>query len=349
MEKCYDSHFYEYKRFCETVPRLAYDASQSFADWQKGARERLGELLGLPLDFCPSELQIEYTAQKEEHTEYRFSVQTEPGYYVPCHLLIPTGRDGRIPLTLCLSGHGAGMHIALGVAKTEKDERSLAEWPHRAMAPRAIKEGRAALVIEARNFGESSLEGYGTSCTEAAKIAILAGRTVIGERVWDAMRILDAVLRAFDMLDASDIVCTGNSGGGTAAFYLSCMDERITVAAPSCSICNFEFSIAALPHCMCNHIPSIRKYFEMGDLAGLIAPRKLIVAAGKEDAIFPREGTEKTFEIIKRMYAYAGAPEACALVWGEGGHYNYADLLWGKIKEMQAFPKDGYKGKNQSR
>jgi len=85
---------------------------------------------------------------------------------------------------------------------------------------------------------------------------------------------------------------------------------------------------------MCNHIPSIRKYFEMGDLAGLIAPRKLIIAAGKADSIFPAKGTEENFEIIKRLYEYAGAPDSCVLVWGDGGHYNYADLLWEKIHEM---------------
>ena len=331
MERNINSHLYEYETFCKTKPSLSYDGKQKFTEWQKTARKKLEELLGLPLDTCDGELEIEYKKECGDYTEYRFSVQTEPNYYVPCHLLIPRGVSGKIPLTVCLSGPGAGMHIALGVAKTEKDEKSLADWPHRAMAPRSIKEGRAALVIEARNFGEASLEGYGTSCTEAAKIAILAGRTVIGERVWDAMRVLDSVLENFDQIDGENIVCTGNSGGGTATYYLACMDERITVAAPSCSVCNYESLIAAMPHCMCNHIPSIRKYFEMGDLAGLIAPRKLIIAAGKEDKIFPREGTQKTFETVKSLYTAAGVPDNCLLVFGEGGHYNYADLIWERI------------------
>ena len=110
------------------------------------------------------------------------------------------------------------MHIALGVAKCEKDVKSLEAWPHRAMALRSLREGRAALVIEARNFGETSLKGIGTSCTEAAKIALLMGRTTIEERVWDVMRILDAVSLHFDNIDVSNIVCTGNSGGGTASY-----------------------------------------------------------------------------------------------------------------------------------
>lgn len=87
-------------------------------------------------------------------------------------------------------------------------------------------------------------------------------------------------------------------------------------------------------HCLCNHIPSIRKYFEMGDLAGRIAPRKPVIAAGREDAIFPLPGTERVFSQIARIYADAGVPQNCALVIGDGGHLNYADLLWEKLHKM---------------
>ena len=72
----------------------------------------------------------------------------------------------------------------------------------------------------------------------------------------------------------------------------------------------------------------------MGDLAGLIAPRKLVIAAGQKDDIFPIEGTYRAFAEIQRLYNAAGAPENCALVVGEGGHLNYADLLWDKLHQM---------------
>lgn len=329
-----NSHHHEYALLKNTAPLLEYQENNPFEPWRQQVRRKLEELLGLPLERCDACCEMEYEKKHDGFWEYRFTVQTEPGYHVPCHLLVPDGKAGCYPLTVCLSGHGGGMHIALGEAKTAEDQRLLNEWPHRAMGLRSVREGRCALIIEARNFGESSLEGYGTSCTEAAKIALLMGRTVIGERVWDAMRILDAVAGQFEQVDMTDIVCTGNSGGGTATYYLACMDERITAAAPSCAVCTYEASIAAMPHCMCNHIPSIRKYFEMGDLACLIAPRKLVIAAGQCDEIFPIEGTRKTFAQIQRIYQAAGAAENCALVVGEKGHLNYADLLWKKLHEM---------------
>ena len=72
----------------------------------------------------------------------------------------------------------------------------------------------------------------------------------------------------------------------------------------------------------------------MGDLAGLIAPRKLVIAAGREDPIFPIEGTLKTFDNLKRLYKAASAEDNCALVIGEQGHLNYADLLWETLHQM---------------
>lgn len=339
VKKNFSSHLQETELLKSIKPLMRFNADIPFADWQSQARTKLFELLRLPLEYCDSEFEIEYTKEHEDYTEYRFLVQTEPDYFVPCHLLKPHNVFNPIPLTVCLSGHGGGMHVALGVAKTEEDKKALEGWHHRAMALRSVREGRCALVIEARNFGESSLEGYGTSCTEAGKIALLIGRTTLGERVWDAMRVLDAALENFKFIDTSDIICTGNSGGGTATYYLACLDERITVAAPSCAVCEFECSIAAMPHCMCNYVPDIRRYFEMGDMAGMIAPRPLVIAAGEKDPIFPIKGTYRSFNTAKYLYTVAGAEDKCALVIGNGGHLNYADLLWEKIYEIKGINK----------
>ena len=72
----------------------------------------------------------------------------------------------------------------------------------------------------------------------------------------------------------------------------------------------------------------------MADIACLIAPRKLVIAAGREDPIFPIDGTLSTFERIKEIYSAADCPDNCALVVGELGHYNYADLIWDKLYKM---------------
>ena len=126
----------------------------------------------------------------------------------------------------------------------------------------------------------------------------------------------------------------GNSGGGTATFYAACLDERISLAMPSCAVCTYKDSIAKMFHCTCNFIPNIAKFFDMGDLGGLIAPRPLIVVHGIADTIFPDEGVKEAFETIKELYAAAGVPDRCRLVTGPEGHRFYADLSWPVVHEL---------------
>ena len=52
-------------------------------------RSRLSEAENKNLTKKYTDFIVEYTKEKEDFTEYRFSVQTEPDYYVPCHLLVP--------------------------------------------------------------------------------------------------------------------------------------------------------------------------------------------------------------------------------------------------------------------
>lgn len=52
MLKTSNSHLYEYGRLCASKPSLSYDYTRDFSAWQSEARERLTQLLGLPLEKC---------------------------------------------------------------------------------------------------------------------------------------------------------------------------------------------------------------------------------------------------------------------------------------------------------
>jgi hypothetical protein len=164
-------------------------------------------------------------------------------------------------------------------------------------------------------------------------VALLLGRTMIGERVWDVSRAID-VLGEFPEIDVGRTACMGNSGGGTITYFAACLDERISVAMPSCYVCTFRDSIGMIDHCEDNYLPGILQFFEMGDLACLIAPRPLVVVAGRKDLIFPIDGVEETFDTIQRIYAAASAPDRCKLVVGPEGHRFYADLAWPSFREL---------------
>lgn len=310
------------------VPSMRYDGKQDFSVWQSEARKKLCNLIGLDkFEKCEDKLQIEYTKETQEYTETRFLFQSEEGYFVPCHLRVPTGADKPLPVVICLQGHSTGMHISLGNPKFEGDEQTI-KGGDRAFAERIIKEGFCALAIEQRHMGECGGNEKGPQCYIPSMADLLIGRTVIGERVWDIQRAIDVLEKHFPQIDKNKVMCMGNSGGGTTTFYAACVDERICAAMPSCAVASFDDSIAAMSHCSCNFVPGIRNYFDMCDLGAIIAPRPLVIVTGKEDPIFPVDSAKKMAAYIKDMYEKANASERFAHVIGEGGHRFYADDSW---------------------
>ncbi len=331
---------YNLRRLENLKPSMRYDGTEDFSVWQKKAKEKLAELLGMDkLVRCPAELVIEHKAETEEYEEIRFTFQSEPGYRVPAVLRVPKSKKkGTAPLVVCLQGHSNGFHISLGKPVFDGDEAMISAGD-RDFAVRIVKEGFAALAIEQRNFGEcGGKETGGTYCHVSTMSALLQGRTTIGERVWDVSRALDAVTESFsDLVDTDEIMCMGNSGGGTATYYTACLEERIKLAMPSCAVATYKSSIGAMFHCVCNFVPHIAEYFDMGDLAGMIAPRSLVIVNGKKDCIFPDEGAHECFELAKELYAAAGAKDKCALVTGPEGHRFYADIGWAKAHELLGY------------
>ena len=331
----------EHKKLYQRKPLFAFDETQDFETQKQRLRAKLRELLGdepQKVDPAPA---LTLLKETETYTDYRLVFQAEAEVQAVCRFLLPKTDAKKIPLTICLQGHSTGMHISLGEEKYPGDK----DDGDRNIAMQAISRGYAALCVEQRGMGERRSDALWDPartddgrprCRFTAMNALLLGRTLIGERCFDISRALDVALELFPQLDAEKIICTGNSGGGTATYYASCMDERIAVSMPSCAVCTYKDSIGAMYHCDCNYIPGSAKYFDMGDLALLIAPRKLIVINGREDPIFPEPGVIETYETIKKIYHAAGAPDHCALVTGDGGHRYYKAPAWAAFDKMDA-------------
>ena len=312
----------------EVKPSYRYQAGQDFAAWQQEARARLNELLGLPLEKCEENFRVEWTKEEETYTEIRFLISTEQDVDVACHLLLPKVTEGeKVPLVICPQGHSTGMHISLGRPIYPGDEQSI-NGGDRDFARQIITRGQAALALDQRGFGERGGIEKGPACHQPAVQAMMLGRTLIGERCWDISRAIDAVLGHFPAIDEEKIALMGNSGGGTATIYAAAVEERIAAAMPSCAFCGYLPSIGAQHLCLCNYIPGIMNDFDMGDLAGLIAPRAMIVVSGQEDKIFPIGSAKEQADVARGLYQAAGVPDMFAHVVGAQGHRFYAADAW---------------------
>ena len=314
-------------------PTLRWDGLTPIKDHQKVCRAKLWELLGMDrFTLCEPVFEI---MEENEHRGCRhihFSIQTETNYFTHCDLLLPKKMTEKLPLCVCLQGHSTGSHISLGIVKYPGDEKTISGGD-RDFCIRAVKEGFAALAIEQRGFGECGRSEGG--CLQPAMTSLLLGRTLIGGRIWDVMRVLDAVeSHFFDLITMEGAVLMGNSGGGTATYYTACLEHRFDAFMPSCAVCTYHDSIVAIKHCSCNYIPNIATHFDMGDLAVMIAPKKLVVVCGKDDNIFPLDGVKQTYEMIQSLYHAWNVPSNCELVIGSEGHRFYADDAWPVIKRL---------------
>ena len=199
-----------------TIPSMRWDGKADITEWQKLAREKLIELLGFAeIEACKveTEVEVEYDRPYEEVDcrEIRFRFASEEGVTIPCHLLIPNNATKPLPVVICLQGHSSGMHISLGRPIFPGDEEDIAGGD-RDFARRAVKEGFCALTLEQRGFGENGGDkekGY-PSCRMPAARALLLGRTLLGERVWDIIRCIDALEHSFaDVVDVNKVLCLG--------------------------------------------------------------------------------------------------------------------------------------------
>ena len=339
----------------DSVPRAftfrATDREELFA-WQSAFRPKLREALGLDnmesdlAGYAPKAERLE-TLDLGSHVRERWYLWVEPTVPLPFYLLLPKGfhpGDGnpvgkdpshRLPLVLVPHGHNHP-HIYAGIARDEKEEAHMLEGERDIARQAAAEEGYITIAPTARAFGETRTESDKEddrihSCRHQLVHDLLVGRTPIGDRVWDVMRLIDWAVENLPV-DTERIAITGNSGGGTISLFAAALENRISLAMPGCYFCTYVGSIGTIHHCECNYVPGLLRLGEMYDVAGLIAPRPFCAIAGRDDPIFPIKHVISAFDRLKGIYEVAGAADKCEFSIGEGGHRYYKTPAWSFVR-----------------
>ena len=320
-----------HRQLMDTVePSMAYDGGD-VAEWQALLRPKVRELVGFPdadrIDLNPHSL---WKRHHEFGSIEKLVLSSEPGSDILAYLCLPIDASPPYPFFICVQGHTTGMHHSIAV---ERDDNSIPMEVagDRDFGLQCMQRGIGALCIEQRSFGErrelvqEQVSTHG--CHDAAMHALMLGRTLIGERVFDVDRGLD-FLETRDDVDWSRVGIMGNSGGGTISLFSAALLPRIKFAMPSCYFCTFRDSIMSIYHCADNYVPGLLKYAEMADVMGLFAPRPAVLVCGAEDPIFPVGATRRAFADLQKIYQAAEAADRCHLVVGQGGHRFYADDAW---------------------
>ena len=227
---------------------------------------------------------------------------------IPAYVLIPKDNKEKHSAVVACHGHGYGCKDIVGLNPdgTDKDAKEDPGY-QKNFALELVKKGFLVIAPELLGFGERRLEEdleeepETSSCHKLSTYLLMMGQTMSGLRVFDTIRTID-YLETREDVDQERIGCMGISGGGLVCAFTSALEDRIKVAVISGYTNTFKDSVMSIHHCVDNYMPNLVKHLEMPAIISLIAPRPLLVESGKQDPIFPVEGTRKAYNQIQKVY-----------------------------------------------
>jgi dienelactone hydrolase len=310
--------------YTNTPRQLAFSAQSldEFEDWKQSLKGQLIHLLGLAGRKPPPNPTARKLAAVDRglYVEELYGLAVGEGVTANMYLLVP-----RTPppykAIMGFHGHNPSVQYILGNYPDENEaQAALARDDNFAQV--LAEAGYLVCAVEQRGFGERVTDQCRPdkrSCRHLAFEYMLEGRTLLGERCWDGMCAINYLQSRPDVVPGV-LGCTGHSGGGTTALWLSVIDERVTTLVVSAYFCSFKASILGMEHCECNYVPGILAFAEMGDLAALLAPRPVRFVNGKNDPIFPLEAAQSQFETVRQAYNLFDADDSISLVVHPGEH-----------------------------
>jgi len=239
-------------------------------------------------------------------------------------------------------GHSYDVKDIVGLHRDGRERRKPYGY-HKNFGVELVRKGFLVAAPEISCFGERQTDfsyidgklGQEIPTSTWAHTAVLAfhlGGSLVGLRVHDSLRLVDYLQTRPDVM-AGAIGAMGISGGGMATFFSTCIDTRICAYVVSGYFCTFQDSILAMHHCLCNFVPGLARFGEMYNLAGLIAPRPMLVESPDCDPIFPRFAVEKASQKPIRFTRSSRPPISSKRIISPAGARSTAPALTISLKK----------------
>jgi dienelactone hydrolase len=191
-----------------------------------------------------------------------------------------------------------------------------------------VRRGYVCLAPDWRGFGERRPPAdWVRSGRDPCNVLYLAygyfGLQLLALDLWNGMRGID-YLQTRPEVDPARIGCIGLSFGGTMTTYLAARDERIKAAAIVCYLSAVRDD--ALGHrglgnfCGSQFLRELLTFGDISTIAGLIAPRPLLVEIGERDRCFVVEDALRCYREVEQTYAAAGAADRLSQDLFDGPH-----------------------------
>lgn len=310
----------------------------SHKDWTAHARPLLQRLLSHEPPRVALKAETLERTDCGDHVREKVKFSTAAATRISAYVLVPTQRQPPFPAVVDLHSHG-GMFlfgkekvVDLGDNHPAMTAYHQANYDGRPTATALVRRGYLVIAADAFFFGERRYATRGNAAQDLsqasddelqrlnqqcrakeatlAKGLTFAGATWPGVVAWDDMRTVDYLLSRTDV-DPDRIGCLGISMGGYRSLLLAALDERIAAA------CITGFMSTTRPmipghleiHSHVHFLPGLHRHFDWPEVAGLTAPRALLVQQCARDALFPLVGMQAAVRQIAGSYEFAGAKD----------------------------------------
>lgn len=293
------------------------DSPASLGRMQQGVRDLLRQSLRLPSWEGDLAMTRKACGTVEDMRLEKLYYTAEDGLRTPAWLLLPYDVTASTPVVVCLHGHGYGSRDIVGLRSEETYQKRF--------ALRVCQAGMIALAPELCGFGELRLaeelraddNDKANSCHRLSVNLLACGRTLLGVRVQQALRALDAAQALFA---DHPLGMMGISGGGTVTTLTAALDARVQACVISGYANTFEDSILAMRHCVDNYWFNMAGQLEMAEILACVVPRPMLWETGSGDAIYPQRAALQTAERIRACYRLLDDEAAFEIDAFEGVH-----------------------------
>ena len=279
-------------------------------------RERMWNYLGGQPQRTPLNARTVGVLDRGDYRIEKIIFESRPKFYVTANLYLPARGTPPYPAILYPLGHeqGAKAHSAW--------QRTLANLARRGFVCLTwdpLGQGERVQFYD-EDWHDSKLPGSTTEHTMLGIQSLLLGSHVAQYTVWDGIRALDYLVSRPEV-DPKRVGCTGNSGGGTHTAYLSGLDDRIQVAAPSCYITSWHRMLQTIgPQDAEQVFPDwLKDGIDYPDFVYAFGGKPYLILSAIRD-FFPIGGARATYEEVRRVYTALDLSDRIAMFEADDEH-----------------------------
>jgi dienelactone hydrolase len=300
----------------ERLKRLAGLSTRADAEaYVQTVREKIRESFGPHPEKTPLNPRVTKVVERDAYKIENVLFESRPGFLVSANLYIPKGRSFPLPGVVASCGHSAN---------------GKAIDTYQAFCQGLARLGYVVLIFDPIGQGERMqyvdstwrpMRGTGTREHNYAGIQqVLVDERFCMWRAWDGIRALDYLISR-EEVDSRHLGITGNSGGGTMTTWLCGVEQRWTMAAPSCFVTEFRRNMENELGADIEQCPpkALALGLDHEDFLAALAPKPVIILA-KEKDYFDARGNEAAYHRLKRLYRLLGAEDNIAYFVGPTYH-----------------------------